>query len=103
MNRQRVLTFAAIIGMQSILAAQVEPPKGKTAPSPTYPAPVAQKADPALVQLTDAYQAAFNTADTQGIGALYTEDALRVTPDGQFLTGREAIIRGYAEAFAGPL
>jgi uncharacterized protein (TIGR02246 family) len=53
-------------------------------------------------KITDQYLAAFNKADSKAVAALYTADALRVNPDGSLVTGRAAIEKGYAAAFAGP-
>jgi ketosteroid isomerase-like protein len=39
---------------------------------------------------------AFNRSDSGGLGALYTDDAVRVTPHGTF-HGRQAIAKDYAE------
>jgi uncharacterized protein (TIGR02246 family) len=102
MDRLVLLTLVAVVGIQSGPLAQVKTPPTKKPPSPTYPAPAAQKSDPAIQQLATDYETAFNKADTSAVAALYTEDALRVTPDGRLLAGREAIAKGYAEAFAGP-
>ncbi len=101
MNRLFMLSLVAMLGIPGALLAQVKTPPGRKPPSPTYPTPAAQKSDPALQQLAQDYEGAFNKADTSGIVALYTEDALRVTPDGRLLAGREAIRKGYGEAFAG--
>ena len=64
---------------------------------------VAQKPDPAIAKLADQYQAAFNKGDVKALTAMYTADALRIVPTGQLVTGRAAIEKEYATAFAGPL
>ena len=87
MNRLLTLCLIVMLRIPSALQAQVKTPPGRKPPSPTYPTPAAQKSDPALEQLANDYEAAFNKADTKGIAALYTENALRVTPDGRLLAG----------------
>ena len=62
----------------------------------------AQKADPAIVKLADQYQAAFNKGDAKALAALYTAEALRVTPSGELLAGRAAIGQDYLANLAGP-
>jgi len=63
----------------------------------------AQKPDPDAQKLADQYIAAFAKGDTKALTALYTADATRLGPDGQLLTGRAAIEKGYVDGFAGPL
>jgi uncharacterized protein (TIGR02246 family) len=63
----------------------------------------AQKADPDAQKLASQYEAAFNNADVKAVAALYTADAVRLGPDGQFITGRSAIEQSYVAGFAGPL
>jgi uncharacterized protein (TIGR02246 family) len=56
--------------------------------------------DPKLAQQIRAlemkFDEAFNRSDSGGLGALYTDDAVRVTVHGTF-HGREAIAKDYAE------
>ena len=63
----------------------------------------AQKPDADAAKLADQYIAAFNKGDAKALTALYTADATRLGPDGQLLTGRAAIEKGYMDGFAGPL
>ena len=63
---------------------------------------LAQKSDPAIDKLTKQYEAAFNKGDAKALAALYTADAFRVAPNGQLVTGRDAIEKQLAEAMAGP-
>jgi uncharacterized protein (TIGR02246 family) len=64
----------------------------------------AQKPDPDATKLASEYEAAFNKADGKAIAALYTEEATRLGPDGQFTTGRAAIGKVYTDGFTnGPL
>ena len=67
-----------------------------------YVAVLAQKSDPEIQKVVDQYLSGFNKGDAKALTALYTSDALRITPDGRFLTGRAAIEKSYVEAFAGP-
>lgn len=62
----------------------------------------AQKPDPGIQKLADQYQSAFNKGDSKGLAALYTADALRVTPTGNLVAGRAAIEENYAANLAGP-
>jgi uncharacterized protein (TIGR02246 family) len=62
----------------------------------------AQKPDADIQKLADQYQAAFNKGDAKAVTALYTADALRVTPSGKLVSGKPAIEKDYAENFAGP-
>jgi uncharacterized protein (TIGR02246 family) len=56
--------------------------------------------DPQIAQqigaLAAKFDEAFNRNDAAAVAAFFTEDAVRVTPDGTF-SGREAIERGYAK------
>ena len=61
----------------------------------------AQKPDPGIQKLADQYQAAFNKGDSKGLAALYTADALRVTPTGNLVASRAAIEKDYAANLAG--
>jgi uncharacterized protein (TIGR02246 family) len=68
----------------------------------TAPAFAQQKdtVDPKIEQqiraLTTKFDEAFNRSDSGGLGALYTDDAVRVTVHGTF-HGRQAIAKNYAE------
>ncbi len=62
----------------------------------------AQSADPAIAKLIDQYQAGYNKNDGKALAAMYTADALRVSPTGQVITGRAAIEKDYLANFAGP-
>jgi uncharacterized protein (TIGR02246 family) len=97
----------------SLLAQQPATPPGPKSPSPTYPTPAPSAKpgtkpprlaadDAAFQQLASTYEAAFNKGDVKGVARLYTADALRIMPDGRFLTGLPAIEKSYVEAFAGP-
>ena len=85
------------------LLAQTPDPATKTLPppSPTYPTPAAQKPDADIEALTRSFEQAFNRADAKGVAALYTKDAVQLTPDGQLLTGQAAIEQHHAKLFAG--
>jgi uncharacterized protein (TIGR02246 family) len=65
-------------------------------------APVAAQSPAEVQKVTDQYNAAFNKGDSKAVAALYTADALRVTPDGRLLAGRAAIEKEYVTAFSGP-
>jgi len=62
----------------------------------------AQTKDPAVDKLVADWTAAFGKADVKTLASLYTEDAIRVSPDGGRVVGREAISKEFATAFAGP-
>jgi uncharacterized protein (TIGR02246 family) len=62
----------------------------------------AQTKDPAVDKLVADWTAAFAKADAKALASLYTENAIRVTPDGGRVVGREAIAKEFATAFAGP-
>jgi uncharacterized protein (TIGR02246 family) len=62
---------------------------------PTF-AQVDPKVDQQIRALAAKYDQSFNRSDSGGIGALYTDDAVRVTVHGTFRR-REAIAREYAE------
>ena len=51
-----------------------------------------------MIQLVKKWNEAYNNHDAAAIGALYTEDAVHVTPDG-FVYGRKAIENSLAEVF----
>lgn len=54
-------------------------------------------------ELADAFAAALNDKDAEGLGRLFTEDAEFVNIMGMRMRGRQAIVDGHAWAFAGPL
>jgi uncharacterized protein (TIGR02246 family) len=54
-------------------------------------------------ELVDAFAAALNAKDTDGLGELFTEDAEFVNIMGMRMRGRQGIVDGHAWAFAGPL
>ena len=62
----------------------------------------AQTKDPAVDKLVADWTAAFGKADVKALTSLYTENAIRVTPDGGRVIGREAIAKEFETAFAGP-
>ena len=59
----------------------------------------AQKLDGDIEALTRSFEQAFNKGDSKGVAALYTKDAVQLTPDGQFLTGQPAIEKHHATVF----
>jgi uncharacterized protein (TIGR02246 family) len=62
----------------------------------------AQTSDPAMDKLAADWAAAFAKADVKTLASLYTENAIRVTPEGGKVVGREAIAKEFATNFAGP-
>lgn len=62
-----------------------------------------QSVAPEYQKVMDAFAAAYNKADVAGVGAIYAEDALRVTPDGAVLSSRAAVQQNYAASLAGPM
>jgi uncharacterized protein (TIGR02246 family) len=68
----------------------------------TVPTLAQQKdtADPQIAEqiraLASNFDEAFNRNDAAAVAAFYTEDAVRVTPNGTF-SGRQAIEKGYAK------
>ena len=100
---KRVLVLLLAVAMSgALLAHQPEPKPSVTPPrSPTYPAPAAQKSDPAIDQLLRDYLSAFSKGDAKALAALYTEDAIRVGMNNQVLKGRAAIEQFYVASFAG--
>src|SRR5688500_20118323 len=91
--------LGVVMALQATTGLLAQTPVGSppvVAPrSPTYPAPVAQRSDPALERLARDYETAFNRGDGAALAALYADDALRLTPAGQLLTGRAAIEKDY--------
>lgn len=69
-------------------------------PSPTHPAPSAQKSD-SVEQLLSEYQMRFNKNDAKALAALYVENALRLGLNGEVLQGRAAIEQFYVQSFGG--
>jgi uncharacterized protein (TIGR02246 family) len=53
--------------------------------------------------LLDAFAVAFNSKDTNALGALFTEDAELVNIRGARMRRPEGIVEGQARSFAGPL
>jgi uncharacterized protein (TIGR02246 family) len=61
----------------------------------------AQSNDPALDKLAADWSAAFAKGDAKALAGLYTENAVRVTPEGGAVVGREAILKEFTAAMAG--
>ena len=62
----------------------------------------AQTKDPAVDKLVADWVAAFARADVKALASLYTESAIRVSPEGGKVIGRAAIEKEFATNFAGP-
>ena len=62
----------------------------------------AQTKDPALDKLVADWTTAFARADAKSLASLYTENAVRITPEGGKVLGRSAIEKEFASNFAGP-
>jgi uncharacterized protein (TIGR02246 family) len=62
----------------------------------------AQAKDPALDKLVADWSAAFDRGDAKTLASHYTDNAIRVTPDGGTVLGRAAIEKEFAGHFAGP-
>jgi ketosteroid isomerase-like protein len=61
----------------------------------------AQNASKELLKLASKYEAAYNSKDDKAIKMMYTEDALRIAPDGTTLTGNEAIRADFVKSTTG--
>lgn len=62
----------------------------------------AQTKDPAVDKLAADWSAAFAKADVKALASLYTDNAIRITPEGGRVVGRDAISKEFATNFAGP-
>jgi uncharacterized protein (TIGR02246 family) len=62
----------------------------------------AQTKDPAMDKLAADWTAAFDRADAKTLAGYYTENAVRITPEGGKVVGRSAIEKEFAANFAGP-
>jgi uncharacterized protein (TIGR02246 family) len=62
----------------------------------------AQAKDPALDKMVADWGAAFGRGDAKALATLYTDNAIRVSPDGGTVLGRAAIEKEFAGYFAGP-
>ena len=62
----------------------------------------AQSKDPAMDKLAADWAAAFAKGDAKALANLYTENAIRITPEAGKVVGREAIGKEFATNFAGP-
>jgi len=62
----------------------------------------AQSKDPAVDKLVAGWTAAFAHADAKALAGFYTENAIRISPEGGRVVGREAIAKEFATNFAGP-
>lgn len=95
---------AAGLVIVAVVQAQTPDPQTKTLPpqSPTYPTPAAQKWDPAIQKLIQDYEVAFNKGDAKAVAALYTTDAVLLSPTGGLCVGRAEIESDMAEALSGP-
>ena len=81
MQRVAAVVVAAVVGSSAMLYAQ----SAETGPS----------------QVVKQYEAAYNKGDAQALGALFTDNALRLASDGRVLAGRAAIEKDAATALAG--
>jgi uncharacterized protein (TIGR02246 family) len=100
MRRLSVVVFALAFGSLPLaqkpdLQPTVVPPR-----SPTFPAPVEQKADAGVEQLVKDYESAFNKADAKALTALYTDDAIHLGDDNRVISGRAAIEQFNRESLA---
>jgi uncharacterized protein (TIGR02246 family) len=62
----------------------------------------AQTKDPAMDKLAADWTAAFDRGDAKAVAGFYTENAVRITPEGGRVVGRAAIEKEFATNFAGP-
>ena len=62
----------------------------------------AQTKDPAMDKLAADWSATFAKGDAKALAGFYTENAVRVTPEGGRVVGRAAIEKEFASNFAGP-
>jgi uncharacterized protein (TIGR02246 family) len=62
----------------------------------------AQTKDPAMDKLAADWAAAFAKGDAKALAGFYTENAIRVTPEGGKVVSRGAIEKEFAANFAGP-
>ena len=62
----------------------------------------AQTKDPALDKLAADWAAAFGKGDAKTLASFYTENAVRMTPEGGTVIGRAAIEKEFAANLAGP-
>lgn len=67
----------------------------------TSPA-LAQAKDPAMDKLAADWAATFAKGDAKALAGFYTENGVRVTPEGGTVVGRAAIEKEFAAALAGP-
>jgi uncharacterized protein (TIGR02246 family) len=91
MNRLLKVVVALVLGFP--LMVQAAPPQAGAAG--------AQKADPAVVKVADAYLAAMKARDAAKIADLYTEDAIELPPYQKPVKGRAAIRNYYEQQFKG--
>ncbi|HET7291677.1 MAG TPA: nuclear transport factor 2 family protein [Vicinamibacteria bacterium] len=78
------------------LAVSVAVVGGSLAPA------MAQTKDPALDKLAADWAAAFAKGDAKTLAGFYTENAVRMTPEGGTVVGRAAIEKEFAGNVAGP-
>jgi uncharacterized protein (TIGR02246 family) len=62
----------------------------------------AQVKDAAVDKLVADWSTAFGKGDVKTLASLYTENAVRITPEGGRVVGRDAIAKEFATNFAGP-
>jgi len=62
----------------------------------------AQSQDPAMDKLAKDWASAFARGDAKTLAGVYTENAVRLTPEGGKVVGRAAIEKEFATNFAGP-
>ncbi len=82
MQRAASIVVSAVVGCNAVLLAQ------------------SATSDPK--QVIEQYQAAYNKGDAKALGALFTENALRLGSDGRAFAGRAEIEQDAAAALSGP-
>jgi len=59
----------------------------------------ADEEEAAIRKVVDSYVTSFNAGDAAALAALWTEDAVFITPSGETFQGREAILKGFESFF----
>jgi uncharacterized protein (TIGR02246 family) len=90
-----LLIFAGIASGLVAVSRATDPQEAQKAGA----AAPASPGDVEIHNLLKAMTTAYNQADTKGLAAVFTDDAILFSQDGEEVRGRDAIGRHYAEAF----
>jgi len=99
-----ICALLLVLGVGALVAQEVRPPRspssGKQASQVTRPATPEPGDDiKAIRALSDSFLKAYNSRDTQALGALFTEGAEIENEEGEVARGQSAIVERFSQIF----